>query len=387
MRNKRIVVRSSAGSYSVVCGAGVLRHAAREIAKLGKFSSVHVVSSAKVWRAIGKGIQRGVGVENRGAVHLMNDSEAAKNLRTIELLARDLVNGGADRKALLMAVGGGVVGDVAGFVAASYLRGVALVHVPTTVVAQVDSSIGGKTGVNLPEGKNLVGAFYPPRLVLSDPEVLLTLPEREFRGGLAEIIKHAVIADAEMFAYLEKNVEEVKRRNRAALDYLIARNVAIKARVVTRDEREAGLREILNFGHTFAHALESVTHYKRFQHGEAVAWGMMAAALLGHEIGVTRADDVSRIVALVRRMGPLPAWPRVPARALLEAGVVRWRPAGGCRARGALRSSFLVRFRPGQCLKLPLQRSELARTVRKAKWMLRAKCATCSRKSRRATTS
>jgi 3-dehydroquinate synthase len=164
-----------------------------------------------------------------------------------------------------------------------------------------------------------VGAFYPPRLVLSDPEVLRTLPEREFRGGLAEIIKHAVIADSAMFQFLEKNMEKVERRNRVALDYLIPRNVAIKAQVVTRDEHESGLREILNFGHTFGHALESVTHYKRYQHGEAVAWGMMAAALLGHETGVTRANDVSRIVSLVRRMGPLPPWPRVPAAALIEA--------------------------------------------------------------------
>jgi 3-dehydroquinate synthase len=319
MRIKRIVAQSSAGRYSVVCGAGVLRLAAKEIAKLGRFSSVHIVSAARVWRAVGKDVRRGIGVKNSGAVHVMNDAEPAKNLRTVELLARDLVQAGADRKSLVVAVGGGVVGDVAGFVAASYLRGVALVQVPTTVVAQVDSSIGGKTGVNLPEGKNLVGAFYPPRLVLCDPEVLHTLPEREFRGGLAEIIKHAVIADAEMFAYLEKNMEKVQRRDRGALDYLIARNVAIKARVVTRDERESGLREILNFGHTFAHALESVTHYKRYQHGEAVAWGMMAAALLGHEAGVTRADDVSRIVRLVRRMGALPPWPRVPANVLIAA--------------------------------------------------------------------
>src|ERR1700719_1998890 len=319
MRIKRIVVQSSAGPYSVVCGAGVLRRGAKEIAKLGKFSSVHIVSSAKVWRALGKSVRHGCEITNPRCVHLMNDGESAKNLRTVEWLARDLVRGGADRKSLLIAVGGGVVGDVAGFVAASYLRGVALIHVPTTVVAQVDSSIGGKTGVNLPEGKNLVGAFYPPRLILTDPDVLRTLPDREFRGGLAEIIKHAVIADAGMFNYLEKNIEKVERRNRVALEYLIPRNVTIKAQVVTRDERESGLREILNFGHTFAHALESVTHYKRYQHGEAVAWGMMAAALLGHEMGVTRADDVSRIVSLVRRMGPLPAWPRVPVRALLEA--------------------------------------------------------------------
>ena len=316
MKIKRIVVRSAAGPYSVVCGAGVVRLAAKEVARLGTFSSVHVVSSPKVWRALGKTVKRGIGIKLSGAVHLMNDGESAKKLRTVELLARDLVRSGADRKSLVIAVGGGVVGDVAGFVAASYLRGVSLIHVPTTVVAQVDSSIGGKTGVNLPEGKNLVGAFYPPKLVLSDPDVLRTLPEREFRGGLAEIIKHAVIADAKMFAYLEKNMEKVGRRDRAALEYLIPRNVAIKARVVGKDERESGLREILNFGHTFAHALESVTRYKRYQHGEAVAWGMMAAALLGHEIGITRADDVSRIVSLVRRMGPLPPWPLISPREL-----------------------------------------------------------------------
>jgi 3-dehydroquinate synthase len=319
MQTERILVQSAAGSYAVVCGAGVLRHAAREIAKLGEFSSVQIVSSRKVWRAIGKIVKRGFAAKNAHHVHFMNDGESAKNLRTVELLARDLIKAGADRSSILIAVGGGVVGDVAGFVAACYLRGVALVHVPTTVVAQVDSSIGGKTGVNLPEGKNLVGAFYPPRMVISDPEALRTLPEREFQGGLAEIIKHAVIADAKMFVYLEKNMEKVKRRDRLTLDYLISRNVAIKARVVSRDERESGLREILNFGHTFAHALESVTRYKRYQHGEAVAWGMMAAALLGHEIGVTRADDVSRIVSLVRRIGPLPPWPRVAAGALVEA--------------------------------------------------------------------
>src|SRR5437868_6274138 len=316
---KRILVRSSAGPYSVVCGAGALRDAAKEIAKLGSFSSVHIVSSPRVWSAVGKNVQRAFGLKDTGAVHLMNDAEAAKNLRTVELLTRELVRGGADRKSLLIAVGGGVVGDVAGFAAASYLRGVALIHVPTTVVAQVDSSIGGKTGVNLPEGKNLVGAFYPPCLVLSDPEALHTLPQREFRAGLAEIIKHAIIADAEMFAFLEKNIGRVKRRDAPALEYLLPRNIAIKARVVSRDEREAGLREILNFGHTFAHALERVTHYRRYQHGEAVAWGMMAAALLGHEAGLTRANEVARIVSLVRQLSPLPAWPRVSEKSVIDA--------------------------------------------------------------------
>jgi 3-dehydroquinate synthase len=319
MKFKRIPVKSSAGNYSVVSGAGALHRTAREIVRLGKFSSIHVVSSPKVWRALGKTVQRGLKLSNNSHVHLMNDAESAKNLSTVEILSRSLVKSGADRKSLLVAVGGGVVGDVAGFVAATYLRGITLVHVPTTLVAQVDSSIGGKTGVNLPEGKNLVGAFYPPRLVLTDPELLRTLPDREFRGGLAEVIKHAIIADAPMFAMLEKNMEKVLRRDRAALNQLIPRNVEIKARVVSRDERESGRREILNFGHTFAHALESVTQYRRYQHGEAVAWGMIAAAFLGHELGLTRAADVSRIVALIRQLGPLPAWPRVPAETLLNA--------------------------------------------------------------------
>jgi len=319
MKFKRIPVKSSAGNYSVVAGAGVLRLAARELAKLGRFSRIHVVSSPKVWRAVGNSVRRGLRLSGSNAVHLMNDAESAKNLHTVELLSRSLMKSGTDRKSLIVAVGGGVVGDVTGLVAASLLRGVALVHVPTTVVAQVDSSIGGKTGVNLPEGKNLVGAFYPPRLVLTEPELLRTLPDREFRGGLAEVIKHAIIADAAMFAMLEKNLERVLRRDRAALGELIPRNIQIKARVVSRDERESGLREILNFGHTFAHALESVTRYRRYQHGEAVAWGMIAASFLGHELGLTRADDVSRIVALIRLLGPLPAWPRVPAAALLKA--------------------------------------------------------------------
>lgn len=319
MKTKRIEVQSSSGRYSVLCGSGILRIAASQIAELAASSRIHIVSSQKVWRAVGKKVRRAFGAKTGKHIHLMSDAESAKTMRTVEALCRALVQAGADRKSLLVAVGGGVVGDVAGFVAASYLRGVALVHVPTTVVAQVDSSIGGKTGVNLPEGKNLVGAFYPPRLIIADTEMLRTLPEREFRGGLAEIIKHAIIADARMFAYLEANMEKVQRRDHAALGYLIPANVRIKAQVVSRDERESGLREILNFGHTFGHALESVTHYKRYQHGEAVAWGMMAAALLGHEIGVTRADDVSRIVSLVRRMGPLPPWPRVPAKALIDA--------------------------------------------------------------------
>ncbi len=319
MKIKRIRVKSSAGPYSVVSGAGAIRRAAREISALGRFSSLHVVSSPKVWRAAGKSVQRGLRFSNGGSIHLFDDAESAKNLRSVEQITRSLSRAAADRKSLVVAVGGGVVGDVAGFAAAVFLRGVKLVHIPTTLVSQVDSSIGGKTGVNLPEGKNLVGSFYPPQLVLTDPELLRTLSDREFRGGLAEVIKHAIISDAKMFAILEKDMDKVLQRDRGALGFLIPRNVQIKARVVSRDERESGLREILNYGHTFAHALESVTKYRRYQHGEAVAWGMIAAAFLGHELGLTRAGDVSRIVALIRRLGPLPPWPAVAPPALINA--------------------------------------------------------------------
>jgi 3-dehydroquinate synthase len=313
-----IRVRSAAGDYSVLCERGLLRRVATELAELGKFSSLHVIASPAVWKCLGTSFRRGFPGRTKPHLHLMDDGESAKNLSTMEKVARSLVKAGADRQSLLIAVGGGVTGDVAGFVAASYLRGVALVQIPTTVVAQVDSSIGGKTGVNLPEGKNLVGAFYPPRLVLVDPQVLKTLPEREFRGGLAEVIKYGVIADAKLFAFLEENMEAILRRDAAALAHIIRRSIEIKAQVVSRDEKESGLRETLNFGHTFGHALESATQYKRFQHGEAVAWGMMCAALLGHETIETPPDAVSRIVALTRRMGPLPEWPKIPPQRLLE---------------------------------------------------------------------
>lgn len=311
---KRTLVKSSAGSYAVVSGRGALQGLRREIARLGKFSSVQVVTSAKVWAATGRKVRQGL----RGLkfhLHRMDDRETAKSLWNVERIARSLVKAGADRRAVVIVVGGGVVGDVAGFAAASYLRGVALVQVPTTVVAQTDSAIGGKTGVNLPEGKNLVGAFYPPRLVLADSLVLRTLSEREFRGGLAEVIKYGVIADAKLFAFLERNFDRVMARDETALARVISRSIEIKAQVVGQDERESGLREILNFGHTFGHALESATGYRQYQHGEAVAWGMMAAALYGHEIGVTPAGDASRVIALVRRMGKLPSWAKVaPAR-------------------------------------------------------------------------
>lgn len=302
----------------MVCGSGALRRAIPEISALGEFSGVHVLSSPRVWRALGKVIRKNIGPNGGNRLHIFGDAEAKKNLRSVESLCRALVRSGADRRALLVAVGGGVVGDVAGFVAASYMRGVHVVHIPTTLLAQVDSAIGGKTGVNLPEGKNLVGAFYPPALVIADPDLLRTLPEREYRSALAEVIKYGVISDASLFSFLEDNFERVLKREDEALERIISASVKIKVSVVSRDERESGPREILNYGHTFGHALESATRYRRFRHGEAVAWGMIAAALLGREAAITPADDAARIIALVGRMGRLTPWPSaIPAKKII----------------------------------------------------------------------
>ncbi|HVS74965.1 MAG TPA: 3-dehydroquinate synthase [Candidatus Acidoferrales bacterium] len=319
MKPKVISVRAGRAPYTIVCGPGIVRQAHRWVERLGPFSGCYVLSSRRVWRSVGREVSSGLRWKNTRGLIFLDDREAAKNLSAVEAACRSLVRAGADRGALLVAVGGGVVGDVAGFVAASYLRGVTLVHVPTTLVAQVDSAIGGKTGVNLREGKNLVGAFYPPRLVLADPHLLRTLPAREFRSGLAEVIKYGVIADKALFSYLESNLELLLRRAPRELSFVIGRCGRIKAGVVSKDEREAGLREILNFGHTFAHALETLTGYKKFRHGEAVAWGMVAAAMLGREAGITPLEDAARIVALVRRLGPLPRWPRVRAQSFFRA--------------------------------------------------------------------
>jgi len=326
-----IRVTSSSGPYNVICAPGSLARASSLIARLGDATGTFVLSSPKVWRhwgrAVGKAIPGG-----RNTI-LFDDRESAKRLSTVEGIARALIRAGADRRAIVVAIGGGVVGDVAGFAAASYLRGVRLVHIPTTVVAQVDSAIGGKTGVDLPEGKNLVGAFYPPKLVIADPAFLRTLPHREFRSGLYEVIKYGVIADPKLFDFLERRMDSILRRDPAALAYLIPRSAAIKARVVSADERESGLRQILNFGHTLGHALETATNYRRFLHGEAVAWGMIAATLVAVAQGCLGDRDAARIIRLVASVGPLPSLRGIRAAALrpilaadkkARGGRVRW---------------------------------------------------------------
>jgi 3-dehydroquinate synthase len=244
--------------------------------------------------------------ECTAVVLIMPDGEAAKRLRTLEKLASAMVTAGADRGSIVLALGGGVVGDVAGFLASIFMRGIPVVQIPTTLVAQVDSAIGGKTGVNLVSGKNLIGTFHQPLAVLADPDVLVTLPDREYRSGLLEAMKYGVIRNPAIFELMETQREAILRRDGALLEQLIVECIRVKADVVSADEREGGERRILNFGHTIGHALESATKYRHFLHGEAVGWGMVAAALIGREMGFAEPAVAERITSLVLAYGPMP---------------------------------------------------------------------------------
>jgi 3-dehydroquinate synthase len=234
---------------------------------------------------------------------ILPDGEKHKTLDTAAGIFDKLIEAHCDRRTMVIALGGGVIGDMAGFAAACYQRGVPFMQMPTTLLAQVDSSVGGKTGVNHPLGKNMIGAFYQPQAVIIDTDTLHTLPDRELRAGVAEVIKYGIIRDAEFFSWLETNLPRVLARDPQALAYAIERSCLNKADVVTRDERETGLRAILNFGHTFGHAIETATRYESWLHGEAVAAGMVMAADLSHRLGWLSVEDARRIGALIRAAG------------------------------------------------------------------------------------
>jgi 3-dehydroquinate synthase len=236
----------------------------------------------------------------------MPEGERAKTLATVEKLTASMVRLGGDRRSVVLALGGGVVGDVGGFAASIFMRGIPVIQIPTTLVAQVDSAIGGKTGVNLASGKNLIGTFYQPLAVLVDPEVLTTLPEREYLSGLFEAMKYGVIRNPAIFELMETRRDGLYRRDVELLKRLVIDCIRVKADVVSADEREGGERRILNFGHTIGHALESATSYRRFLHGEAVGWGMVAAVIIGREMKITNHATAERIISLVRTYGQLP---------------------------------------------------------------------------------
>jgi 3-dehydroquinate synthase len=306
---KRIRVRLKKNGYDVIMGSGLLSRAGREVKRLlpSPSSRVFVVTSPTVRRHWGSALEKSLAaVQLSYQVLEMNDGEPAKRLETVENLAEQMVAGGADRKSILVALGGGVVGDSAGFLAAIFLRGIPVVQIPTTFLAQVDSSIGGKTGVNLKAGKNLIGAFHQPRAVVVDPDVLSTLDDREFRAGLFESLKCGVIRDRALFEFMHRHPAKILGRERRALARVIADSIAIKAAVVAADEKESDLRRILNFGHTVGHALEAVTGYTHFLHGEAVAWGMIAAATMAGDAGFCLPETANAIISAVKAYGPLP---------------------------------------------------------------------------------
>ncbi len=302
--HRTIDVTSERGTYPVLIGSGALATLPSLLDGLGFGRQRLVVSSTPIWRLHGDRLRRVLARGDRPA--LMAVGERAKTLDTVARLYDACVTRKLDRSAALVAIGGGVVGDVAGFAAASYLRGIGLVQVPTTLLAQVDSSIGGKVGVNLPAGKNLVGAFYSPSLVLCDPAVLSTLPRREFRAGLYEVVKYGIIASKPLFTRLAGGLDEVFAHDPAMLEAIVSACCRIKADVVMSDERESGPRRVLNFGHTIGHALEAVTGYRRFRHGEAVGYGMLAAAWLSVRRGALSESDLARIDGLIKALGPLP---------------------------------------------------------------------------------
>jgi 3-dehydroquinate synthase len=264
-----------------------------------------VLTSAPIWALWGETFLSSF-AESPMALFL-EPGEEYKTLKSVELLLRQMAQAGGDRGSLLIAFGGGIVGDVGGFLAAIYMRGIPYVQVPTTLLAQVDSSVGGKTGVNLPEGKNLIGSFHHPLAVFADIGVLGTLPERELKAGLMESVKAGIIRDRSLVRFMEEHADEVLGREARALEKVIAASIRMKAEVVKQDERERGLRMILNLGHTVGHALEQATGYKALLHGEAVGWGMVAALYLARRRGTISSSQFERLENLIRLYGPLPA--------------------------------------------------------------------------------
>jgi 3-dehydroquinate synthase len=291
-------------SYAIKIGGGLLSRLGDECARLKLGNRCAIITDTNVGRRYARPAFDSLAKAGFSpSLVILSPGEATKHPKSASVCYERLADHRLERKSFIVALGGGVVGDVAGFVAATYLRGVTFVQVPTTLLAQVDSSVGGKVGVNLKAGKNLVGAFYQPRLVLCDLETLRTLPEREYRAGLAEVIKYGIIYDAALFARIERDMPKLLRRDAKTLADIVARCCEIKAKVVGQDETESGLRAILNFGHTIGHALEAISYYGRYLHGEAIAIGQVAAAKLSARVLGLRAREVERISDLFERAG------------------------------------------------------------------------------------
>lgn len=322
----RVDVKAGAHASPIWIGEGVSERAGALLDAERVGARRFVVSSPVIWRFHGEVISRALGGSaaagpalRRTEPILVPDGERYKMLQSVARIYEALILAGADRGSAIVALGGGVVGDTAGFAAATFLRGIALAHVPTTLLAQVDSAIGGKVGVNHPLGKNLIGAFYQPAAVLIDPLLLRTLPRREFRSGLYEVVKYGMIASRDLFDRVARDTTAMFDRDPAVLLPAIIESCRIKADVVSRDERESGLRRILNFGHTVGHALETVTKYRRYRHGEAIAYGMLAAADLSVARGAFAERERQALARLIAQLGPLPPIADLSIKDVMEA--------------------------------------------------------------------
>ena len=291
-------------SYNIKIGEGLLSTLGRECGRLGFARRCAIITDARVGSRYGKPAQQALKTSGFDPVIIsLTPGESSKSLKSVQSCYDRLAAHRLERRSFIVALGGGVIGDLAGFAAATYLRGIGFVQVPTTLLAQVDSSVGGKVGVNLKAGKNLVGAFYQPRVVLCDLRTLESLPQRELRAGLAEVIKYGIIYDRVLFERLEGELANLLRLDPKVLEDVVARCCEIKAEVVAEDETESGLRAILNFGHTIGHALEAISHYGKYLHGEAISIGQVAAARISAAVSGLSAEDATRIEELFRRAG------------------------------------------------------------------------------------
>jgi 3-dehydroquinate synthase len=312
---RAIRVKTASADYPVIVGGNILAHFGYHLRKLNGKSKprIYILTSPEIWSLWGRQLLESLPADQQPATLFLPPGEQYKRLTQLERLATELASAGADRSSLLIALGGGIIGDVGGFLAAIYMRGIDYIQIPTTLLAQVDSSVGGKTGVNLTSGKNLIGSFHHPRAVFADVDVLRTLPARELRAGLFESIKAGIIRDPRLFNFLERNRETILACDPTALKRVISASVQMKAEVVGIDERESGLRMILNYGHTIGHAIEAATGYKKLLHGEAIAWGMLTATHLSRTRGLLPEKDAARIEKIIHAYGPLPGFrARVP---------------------------------------------------------------------------
>ncbi len=300
----RVPVTLADRSYEIVIQSGILKNIGNVLQEVECSGRVVIVTNPIVKKLYGREVHRALTQTGFSPFFIMiPDGEQAKTMKWLDKILDALVTLRIERKDVVLALGGGVTGDVAGFAASTYLRGIPFVQVPTTLVAQVDSSVGGKTGVNHKQGKNLIGAFYQPQVVVVDPDVLKTLPSRQWMAGLAEVIKYGMIADEGFFDFLEQHVDGLRNQSGDEIPHILRRCCEIKAEVVASDERESGRRRILNYGHTVGHALEAFGHYKKWIHGEAVGLGMIQEVLMAHYLGMCSTEVVARQNDLIKRVG------------------------------------------------------------------------------------